>query len=126
MTEQIIPIDADELEDEFLPTQPAVRTPSAQRQYAKAVMDEAYSLIPQPIRVLSKTAIAAFALGLLTFWTLGLTAIPAVVFGHIALRATRDREKGRWMAVIGLVLGYASVAIFSLVIFGGLLYAILN
>lgn len=123
MTEQIIPIDADELEAEIAP-RPAPVAP--QRPDGKSIIEEAYGmLIPNALRTLSKSAIVSFVLGLLTFWTFGFTAIPAIIFGHVALHATRE-QKGRWMAVVGLVLGYGSFAVFGLVIFGGLLYAVLN
>jgi hypothetical protein len=41
----------------------------------------------------------------------GFGAVAAVITGHIALAQLKEsNQKGRWMAITGLVLGYASIA----------------
>lgn len=63
-------------------------------------------------------AVAAFVTGLLGF------ALIPVVLGHMALgQVRRTGEGGGWMAVVGLVLGYATCALYLLlfVLFGGAL-----
>jgi GYF domain 2/Domain of unknown function (DUF4190) len=60
-------------------------------------------------------ATASFVLGLLgTSLLLGLGSILAVVFGHMALAEfgrAQTSNKGKWMAVAGLALGYSVIAI---------------
>ncbi|GGO53315.1 DUF1707 and DUF4190 domain-containing protein [Streptomyces lasiicapitis] len=54
---------------------------------------------------------AALACGIGTFFTLGLTGVPAVVLGHMArTEIRRTHEGGDGMAVAGLVLGWLSIA----------------
>jgi hypothetical protein len=75
-------------------------------------------------------AIAALVCGIVQF-VLGLAivgnivcAIPAIVFGSIALHQIRTRgERGRGMAIAGLVLGILGVLYFALVIVGIILGA---
>ena len=58
-------------------------------------------------------AVTALVLGLTTFCTLFVTGILAVIFGNLALgRIARSQgaEKGRGMAIAGIVLGWVSIA----------------
>jgi Domain of unknown function (DUF1707)/Domain of unknown function (DUF4190) len=56
-------------------------------------------------------AVASLILGILGFFT-GITAIPAVITGHLALgRIKRARTDGHGMAIAGLVMGYIQIAI---------------
>jgi len=60
--------------------------------------------------------IVQFVLGLLVVLNI-LAAIPAIVFGSIALTQIRERgERGRGMAIAGLVLGILGVVYFALII----------
>jgi Domain of unknown function (DUF4190) len=60
--------------------------------------------------------IGQFVLGLLVFGNIVL-AIPAIVFGAISLKQIRLRgERGRGMAIAGLVLGILGVIYFALVV----------
>ena len=60
--------------------------------------------------------IAQFVLGLLIFGNI-LLAIPAIICGALGLKQTRLRgERGRGMAIAGLVLGILGVVYFALVI----------
>jgi hypothetical protein len=62
-------------------------------------------------------AIAALVLGILWLYWVG--SILAVIFGHIALsQIDHSRQRGRGLAIAGLVLGYVGLALFLLVIFG--------
>jgi uncharacterized protein DUF4190 len=57
-------------------------------------------------------AVASLVCGLL--WPFCLTAILAVVFGHIAISAIRrseGAERGRGQALAGLILGYMGIAL---------------
>jgi hypothetical protein len=64
-------------------------------------------------------ATAAFALGMLEFLTLGLTAIPAIICGHIAqYQIRRSGEQGAGMACFALIFGYLALAIGGLVLLG--------
>jgi type IV pilus assembly protein PilA len=65
----------------------------------------------------SGKAIASLVFGLLPLTLL--SAIPAIVFGHIALseiKKSAGRLQGRGLAIAGLVLGYFSVAIMPFIL----------
>jgi hypothetical protein len=61
-------------------------------------------------------AVASLVLGII--WLAWLGSILAVVFGHVALRQIRESEdqKGRNLAIAGLVLGYVGVVILVIAI----------
>ena len=62
-------------------------------------------------------ATAAFALGILEFLTLGLTAIPAIICGHIANhQIKRTGEQGVAMAAYALTFGYLALVIGGIVL----------
>ena len=63
---------------------------------------------------LSALPIWAFTLGVFALLTFGLTAVPSIVCGHLALARTRGsgRESlAKSVALVGLVIGYAGVAL---------------
>ena len=52
-------------------------------------------------------------------FTLGITAIPAVILGHFARgQIRRNGERGDGMATAGLVLGWLGIAFFVLIVVG--------
>jgi Domain of unknown function (DUF1707)/Domain of unknown function (DUF4190) len=62
-------------------------------------------------------AIASMVLGVAEFFTAGLTAIPAVVCGHIARRQMKlTPQRGDGLATSGLVLGYMAIIFWSVLI----------
>jgi uncharacterized membrane protein len=62
-------------------------------------------------------AIASLVLGVAEFFTVGLTAIPAVICGHIARRQMRQTpERGEGLATGGLVLGYMAIVFWSVIL----------
>jgi hypothetical protein len=62
-------------------------------------------------------AIASMVLGVAEFFTAGLTAIPAVVCGHIARRQMKlTGQRGDGLATSGLVLGYMAIIFWSVLI----------
>ncbi|HCA84967.1 MAG TPA: hypothetical protein DEQ61_05415 [Streptomyces sp.] len=64
-----------------------------------------------PPRQMSALATGALVCGVLAPFTLGLTAIPAVVLGHKARGdIRRTGEEGDGLAVAGLVIGWLSIA----------------
>jgi hypothetical protein len=66
---------------------------------------------------LNSTAVAALVCGLAQFFTLGLTAIPAVVLGHVARRQVRQTaQRGDGMALTGLILGYIGIGLLAFVL----------
>jgi hypothetical protein len=70
-------------------------------------------------------AIASMVLGLAEFFTVGLTALPAVICGHMARRQIKQTaERGDGLATSGLVLGYMAIIIWSIVIVGTMAFAI--
>ena len=73
----------------------------------------------QPPVSTNSLARASLVLGVAEFFTMGLTAIPAIICGHMAKREMRQTgQRGDGLATSGLVLGYMAV------IFWGILVAL--
>jgi hypothetical protein len=71
----------------------------------------------QPPAGTNSMAIASMMLGVAEFFTVGLTAIPAVICGHIARRQMRlTSQRGEGMATTGLVLGYMAIIFWAVLI----------
>ena len=89
---------------------PAVPGPLAQPvQHRPAVR-------PEPTNGM---AVASLVCGLLQVFSLGITAIPAVILGHLARgQIRRTGERGDGMATAGLVLGWLGIAFFVLIVVG--------
>jgi len=71
----------------------------------------------------SKLAIWSLVLGLVGFVLVGLTAIPAVICGHLAfseIKKSNGRLTGGGMAIAGLICGYLMSAIFAIAMLAGL------
>jgi type IV pilus assembly protein PilA len=86
---------------------------------SSALAGQAPVTAPIVAPTMSSKAIASLVLGLFSF--IILAAIPAIVFGHIALseiKKSAGRLQGRGMAIAGLVLGYLGIAVlpFTLII----------
>lgn len=67
-----------------------------------------YSAPPVPAQT-SGLAIASLVLGILSFFTIGLTGIPAVICGHIArskIKRSGGARTGSGLALAGLICGY--------------------
>lgn len=63
---------------------------------------------------LSALPIWAFTLGIFALLTFGLTAVPSIICGHLALARSRNTGKtslAKSVAAIGLVIGYVGAAI---------------
>ena len=62
-------------------------------------------------------AVASMVLGVAEFFTMGLTAVPAVICGHIARRQMRmTQQRGEGLATSGLVLGYMAIIFWAVLI----------
>jgi hypothetical protein len=73
--------------------------------------------VPPPASGTNSLAIASMVLGVAEFFTAGLTAIPAVICGHIARRQMKQTaERGDGLATSGLVLGYMAIIFWSVLI----------
>jgi hypothetical protein len=71
---------------------------------------------PQPAAT-NSMAIASMVLGVAEFFTAGLTAIPAVICGHVARRQMKlTGQRGDGLATGGLVLGYMAIIFWSVLI----------
>ncbi len=71
----------------------------------------------QPPPGTNSMAIASMVLGVAEFFTAGLTAIPAVICGHIARRQMRQSaQRGDGLATSGLVLGYMGIIFWTAII----------
>jgi hypothetical protein len=63
---------------------------------------------------LSALPIWAFTLGVFALLTFGLTAVPSIICGHIALARERTRRSfATSVALTGLVIGYLGAAVFG-------------
>jgi hypothetical protein len=63
---------------------------------------------------LSALPIWAFTLGVFALLTFGLTAVPSIICGHLALARTGPSDRGslaKSVALAGLVIGYVGVAL---------------
>jgi len=63
---------------------------------------------------LSALPIWTFTLGVFALLTFGLTSVPSIICGHMALaeaRKTTSGSLGKSVAVVGLVIGYVGVAL---------------
>jgi hypothetical protein len=59
-------------------------------------------------------AVAALAFGIGEFFTMGLTAIPAIAFGYAARRQLRRTgQRGDGLALAGLILGWTGIALIA-------------
>lgn len=70
--------------------------------------------VPTRVSMTSSKAITSLTLGLLSFVCLGLTGLPAVLYGLLGLgevKRGRGRVTGGWMAVTGLVLGFLACSL---------------
>jgi hypothetical protein len=64
-------------------------------------------------------AVAALTCGIAEFFTMGLTAIPAIALGYAARRQVRQTgQRGDGMALAGLVLGWAGIGLIAAIITG--------
>lgn len=85
------------------------------------------TFLPAPPRPTNGKAVGAVVCGGLTVFTGGLTAIPAVVLGHTArAEIRRTGEAGDGMALTGLVLGWLSVAGWTLLMAGLLVLLVMG
>ena len=63
---------------------------------------------------LSALPIWAFTLGVFALLTFGLTAVPSIICGHLALAKTKhsaNRSLAKCVALVGLVIGYVGAAV---------------
>ncbi len=82
---------------------------------------------PPPPPGTNSMAIASMVLGVAEFFTAGLTAIPAVICGHIARRQMRETaQRGDGLATGGLVLGYMAIIFWSVLIAASLVGVVIS
>ncbi len=83
-----------------------------------------YQVTQYQMKPANSMAVASMILGLATP-LFGITAIPAVIIGHKARRQMRyTGERGNGMALTGLVIGWAAIGLFVLLVTVGILAAI--
>jgi uncharacterized protein DUF1707/uncharacterized protein DUF4190 len=71
----------------------------------------------QPPVSTNSLARASLVLGVAEFFTMGLTAIPAIICGHMAKKEMRQTgQRGDGLATSGLVLGYMAVIFWGILI----------
>jgi hypothetical protein len=71
----------------------------------------------QPAMPTNSLARASLILGVAEFFSMGLTAIPAVICGHLAKSEMRQTgQRGDGMATAGLVLGYMAIIFWGIVV----------
>jgi hypothetical protein len=73
---------------------------------------------------INSMAVAALVCGIGEFFTMGLTAVPAIVLGHAARRQLRRTgQSGEGMALAGLILGWTGLALLAAAVAGLLIVA---
>lgn len=81
----------------------------------------------QPPVTTNSLARASLVLGVAEFFTMGLTAIPAIICGHMAKREMRQTgQRGDGLATSGLVLGYMAVIFWGILIALSIVGAIIS
>jgi hypothetical protein len=71
----------------------------------------------QPPTSTNSLARASMILGVAEFFSMGLTAVPAVICGHVAKREMRQTgQRGDGLATAGLVLGYMAIIFWGVLI----------
>src|SRR5271157_3636797 len=81
----------------------------------------------QPPVTTNSLARASLVLGVAEFFTMGLTAIPAIICGHMAKREMRlTGQRGDGLATSGLVLGYMAVIFWGILIALSIVGAIIS
>ena len=97
------------------PTAPAYGTQPVPPGYAPYSAPGYPAAAPRPTSGLAVTSLICGIAGLVLFWAVVplLASIAAVITGHMALGQTKrePRIAGRGMAVAGLIMGYAGIAI---------------
>ncbi|MEQ4208005.1 DUF1707 and DUF4190 domain-containing protein [Actinopolymorpha sp. B9G3] len=89
-------------------------------RYATQAMNPWAHYTPPAARPTDDLAKASVILAVISTFTCGLTAVPAIVTGHMALSRIRDSgDDGRGMAIVGLCVGYSAVIGTLLVILFG-------
>ena len=80
-----------------------------------------------PVSVTNQSARLSMLLGIVSvFGGMIITSIPAIVFGHVALRqikASKGKQHGKGMASAGLILGYI-ITIAFLILIGWFVYEV--
>jgi DUF1707 SHOCT-like domain/Domain of unknown function (DUF4190) len=91
-------------------------------------MPVAYPMaVYQPPVTTNSLARAALVLGVAEFFTMGLTAIPAIICGHMAKREMRQTgQRGDGLATSGLVLGYMAVIFWGILIVLSIVGAVIS
>jgi len=81
----------------------------------------------QPPVTTNSLARASLVLGVAEFFTMGLTAIPAIICGHMAKREMRQTgQRGDGLATSGLVLGYMAVIFWGVLIVLSIVGAVIS
>jgi hypothetical protein len=74
--------------------------------------------LPQPLPPNNQAAVGAAVCGILSPFSYGLTAIPAVVLGHKArARIRQTGERGDGLALTGLILGWGTIGVGAAILF---------
>jgi hypothetical protein len=83
------------------------------------VLTSTSTVAPAPDAKTSGLAIAALILGILTFFTLGITAIPAIILGIVSIfkiEKSAGQLKGKGLAIAGIAVPGASLPIVALLL----------
>ena len=91
-------------------------------------MPAAYPMpVYQPPLSTNSLARASLVLGVAEIFTMGLTAIPAIICGHMAKREMRQTgQRGDGLATSGLVLGYMAVIFWGILIVLSIVGAVIS
>ncbi|MFC9972106.1 protein kinase [Spirillospora sp. NPDC127200] len=105
------------------------RTPEAEYWYQRAATQPSAQPAYHPARPhhypparkprYNGAAIFALTFGLLSPFTCGITAVPAIIAAHVGWSRLRDsQERGGWMCLTGLIVGWIMIGFMALLAFG--------
>jgi hypothetical protein len=93
---------------------------AAAARHHRTMMESAGTISPGMLsraeEELTALPIWAFTLGIFALLTFGLTAVPSIICGHLALARGRERAGSplaKWVARAGLVIGYLGAILFG-------------
>jgi hypothetical protein len=99
--------------------------PAAAPAQQQPTSSAAYQQLNAPKAQPNSTNLLAIVslVSIIGLWTAFLGSIAGIVCGHIALsQIKRTQQKGRGLALAGLIIGYVTIGGFLAIFFGGVIY----
>ncbi|WP_255572765.1 DUF4190 domain-containing protein [Leucobacter tenebrionis] len=109
------PSNGDDAQPGYAPPQPQYAPP--QPQYQQPYGQQAPYQVYPPAAPTNVLAIVSMIASIVGFFTFAIFAVAGVIMGHISLnQIKRTGENGRGMAIAGLIVGYAAIGFWVLIL----------